>query len=55
MNCQTSSNTRRFRWIGRLRQGSFFKPFVVTLTEMVAVMALLPDLPVIGPAVAPRA
>jgi hypothetical protein len=45
---------RQTAW-GWFRRSVLFKPLVVTVLEVVAIMALLPDLPIVGPAVAPRA
>jgi hypothetical protein len=40
---------------GSFRSRFFFKPLAVALMELVAIMAILPELPVVGSAVAPRA
>jgi hypothetical protein len=50
-----TNKTGRFLWIGRMRTKFFYKALAQSVAQLMFLMLLVPDLPVIGPMVAPRA
>jgi hypothetical protein len=52
---QMTKKTGRFLGIGRMRTRFFYKALAQSLAQLLFLMLFVPDLPVIGPVVAPRA